>query len=126
MSRIKGVVNSVVINIKSTFHNIETGIPQGTFFGPILFSLFQRPGIDLQMYADNTVVHVSGKARDAVEDKLTKTLENVSAWLDASCLTLKIKKMKSICFSIKRLAATEPLNVRIKGELNDQAQEVTY
>ncbi len=62
----------------SVFHKIETGIPQGTILGPILFSLYINdlpqicPGIGLQMYADNTVVHVSGKTCDAVADKLTK------------------------------------------------------
>ena len=54
----------------------------------------------------------SRKTCDAVADELTKNLEKVSAWLDASCLTL------NTVFPLKKLPATESLNVRIKDELN--------
>lgn len=84
---------------------------------PIIFSLYINdlpdacPDIGLQMYADDTVFDVSGKTCDYVADKLTKNLEKVSAWLDASCLTLNTKKTKSVCFSIKKICKTIKANL---------------
>lgn len=74
----------VINNIKSTFHTIGFGIPKRTVLGRLLFSLCINdlpqicPSTDLQMYADDTVVHVSDNTCDAVADMLTKTLEK--AW----------------------------------------------
>ncbi len=47
----------------------------------------------------------------------------MSAWLDASFLTLNTKKTKSICFSIRKLPATESLNIRIKDEIIEQEEK---
>ncbi len=82
---------SVVINnVKSVPHNIDIGIPQETILGPILFSIYINdlsevcPDASLQMYADDTVIYVSGKNCVEIEEKVIKNLEKVSAWLDAS------------------------------------------
>ncbi len=39
----------------------------------------------LQMFADDTVIYVSVKNCVETEGKLSRNLEKVSAWLDASC-----------------------------------------
>lgn len=70
------------------------------------------------MYADDTVVNVSGKTHDSVSDRLNINLDKVLTWLESSCLTLNIKKTNSTWFSINKTSATKYLNVRIKGELN--------
>ncbi len=41
-------------------------------------------------------------------------------------LTLNTKKTKSICFSIRKLQATESLNIRIKDEIIEQVSEEKY
>lgn len=90
-----------------TFYKTETGISQGTVLGPFLFSLYIKdlpqkcPGIELQMYADDTVIYVSGKTCESAADELTKTLETVLATLDASCSTLNIRKWNLFVFDIK-------------------------
>ncbi len=58
--------------------------------------------------------------------KVTRILEKVSAWLDASFLTLITKKTKSICFSIRELPVTKSLNIRIKDEIIEQVSEEKY
>ncbi len=50
----------------------------------------------------------------------------MSAWLDASFLTLNNKKTKSICFLITKLPVTESLNIRIKDEIIEQISEEKY
>ncbi len=69
-SYLKSREQSVVINnVKSVPHNINIGIPQGTILGPILFSVYINdlsdvcPDASLQMYADDTVIYVSGRNR---------------------------------------------------------------
>lgn len=57
------------------------------------------------------------------EDKLVDSTESPGPELLSSS---RKKESTSICFSIKKLAATEPLNVGLKGELSDQATEVKY
>ncbi len=88
-SYLKSREQSVVINnVKSVPHNIDIGIPQGTILGPILFSIYINdlpeicPDASLQMYADDTVIYVSGRNCVEIEEKLSRNLEKVSAWLD--------------------------------------------
>ncbi len=56
------------------------------------------PDASLQMYADDMVIYVSGRNCVEIEEKLSRNLEKVSAWLDASFLTLNTKTTKSIFF----------------------------
>lgn len=73
----------IINNCKSSFRKVQTGIPQGTILGPILFSLYINnlpevcPEVNLQMYADDTVVHVSGKNCTTVSENLTQSLKKI-------------------------------------------------
>ncbi len=120
---------SVVINnVKSVPHNTDIGNPQGTILGPMLFNIYINdlpevcPDASLQMYADDTVIYVSGRNCVEIEEKSSRNLEKV-AWLDASFFILNTKKTKSICFSIRKLSVTESLNIRIKDEILEQVSE---
>ncbi len=130
-SYLKSREQSVFINnVKSVPHNIDIGIPQGIILSPILFSIYINdlpevcPDASLPMYADDMVIYVSGRNCVEIEEKLSRNLEKVSAWLDASFLTLNTKK--SICFSIRKLPVTESLNIRIKDEIIEQVSEEKY
>jgi len=90
-SYLQGREQCVVIDhVKSAPCKIKTGIPQGTILGPILFSLYVNelpevcPEVGLQMYADDTVVYVSGKSPAVIGSTLTKSLEKLSNWLNKS------------------------------------------
>ena len=122
---------TVINSYKSSFRTIQTGIPQGTILGPILFSLYINnlpevcPEANLQMYADDTVVHVSGKTSQEVNEKLNQSLIGISSWLQNSCLTLNTSKTKCICFSITK-AKNASLQVQINGESIEQVSEQKY
>ena len=128
----------VVINNKqSTLLGCNTGVPQGSILGPILFSLYINdlpascPGAGIQMYADDTVIYVPGRTNTSISTQLTDHLESVSKWLERSCLTLNIKKTVSICFSSRTRSSlnvndTTKLDLKINGQPVDQVTEVKY
>lgn len=84
------------------------------------------PHAGLQMYAGGTVVYAPGKTCNVVADQLSGHLEKVSAWLDASCLTLNTKKTISMRFSTVRLPVSESLLVKLKNEPIEQVTHVKY
>ena len=102
-----------------------------TILGPVLFSLYVNelpevcPEVGLQMYADDTVVYVSGESPVVIGSTLTKSLEKVFNWLKKSCLTLNLRKTKSMCFSITRKWIINDLNIKM-NELIDQVEQEKY
>lgn len=68
------------------------------------------------MYADDTVIYVSAKTASLAAVHLTQELENISNWLQASQLTLNIKKTVAMCISTRNRPVTDPFEVIIKSE----------
>ena len=54
------------------------GVSQESILGPILFSC---PSVNVQMYADDTVLYVHAKSKKQATNKLTAAMVNVSDWL---------------------------------------------
>ncbi len=67
-------------------HEVHSGC---STLGPLLFSVHindlpeQCHNAEVQMYADDTVVYTHAKTAE-----LAAALENISHWLDQSCLSL--------------------------------------
>lgn len=57
-------------------------------FGPLLFSLYindlpqQCHDVELQVYADDTVVYTHAKTAELAAAELTIALERITQWLD--------------------------------------------
>lgn len=91
-------------NTTSEIAATNIGLPQGSNIGPLLFSLYINDlpsvcdDVNIQMYADDTVIYTWGKDAEQVSKKLTLAMEKVSKWLNASCLTLNIKKTATMYF----------------------------
>ncbi|XDV36142.1 hypothetical protein PO909_005986 [Leuciscus waleckii] len=129
-SYLQGREQCVVIDhVKSAPCKIKTGIPQGTILEPVLFSLYVNelpevcPEVGLQMYADDTVVYVSGKSPVVPFQSLTFDVTHLR-WVQDRALNLR--KAKSMCFSIKRTRIINDLNIKMNGELIDQVEQEKY
>lgn len=132
-SYLSGRQQCVRVNgVRSTMQANNMGVPQGSVLAPLLFTMYINdlpkccPGINCQMYADDTVVHVSAKTSSLAGEHLTKALINISKWLESSHLSLNVKKTVSMCFSIRNRPLSDIFEVQIKKEVIEVVNEVKY
>lgn len=62
--------------INQLINCLSTGVPQGSILGPLIFALyinylyFVCPGINIQMYEDDTVIYLHGNSLTQVSNDL--------------------------------------------------------
>ncbi len=107
------------------------GVPQGSILDPLLFSLYinylpkQCEGIQVQMYADNTVIFTHAKTAELAAEKLNVATERITQWLEQSCLTLNTSKTKEMFFS-KMNVCSSKADIFINGEKMEIVTEFNY
>lgn len=105
----------------SPFLSNEMGSPQGSNFGPLLFSLFinDLPSVctecEVQMYADDTVIYIHAKTKELAAVKLNAAMVNVNNWLSESQLCLNMKKTVCMYFTKSNSTSDNP-GVFVAGE----------
>ena len=102
----------VSINIvQSTSKPLSTGLPQGSVLGPFgflpysspLFSIAQRHGIELHMYADDTQLYLPFPTNeyDAAVAKMQSCLQDIVNWMNRNCLKLNSDKTEFLIIGSK-------------------------
>ena len=85
----------------SELNPINTGVPQGSILGPLLFVIFFNEvhsplrHCKILTYADDTVIFTSSNDIDAIQDSLSQDLDNLSNWFRDNELIFNLKKGKS-------------------------------
>ena len=108
-------------------YSCNTGVPQGSVLGLILFSVycaglsevFLKRNIRCHVYADDTKLYVEFQHGDSASavDQIRRCVIDVKTWLASRCLILNEKKTEAILFAAQnnRIPQPPPLCIVLCG-----------
>lgn len=121
-------------NCFSTEIKSKWGVPQGTVLGPTLFILYINDIVNsvknckIQLFADDTVMYVTGDDTEKIIETLNGELNNVVDWLNNNSLSLNISKTK-VMFIRKRKCAIDLgglSDIEINNEVIERVDNFKY
>lgn len=107
-SFISGRQGSVRVNeVTSAWTNFESGVPQGTVLGPLLFIVaindllasLTRAGIKNSAFADDLTLVTRDVSVNKCISLMQKGLDVIDDWTSRSCMTVNLKKTYGILFT---------------------------
>ena len=118
-------------SIKSDIRIFNVGVPQGSNLGPILFLIYVNnlPAISnslqTQLFADDTIVSISGRDMEQIKSTNNSELEKISDWTHANKLTLNANKTEVLIVS-NRLDNTTDVNTILQDEVITPCDSCKY
>ena len=98
---------TLVNNTRSGHRQLTYGVPQGSVLGPLFFIVYVNdlqhalPNAKVQLYADDTVIFVSGKDPKALCNQLQYNLNRFQKWCNSNKLTINPGKTKLVTFGTR-------------------------
>lgn len=114
---------------KSSTRPICRGVPQGSIMGPLLFIIYINdlplicPGAEIQLFADDTVVSVSGTDFTQTSINLNSHLHLINDWMKSNRLTLNARKSNVLVFTNKPY---NPEPIRIENSSLEYLDSVKF
>ena len=101
---------------------LNTGVPQGSILGPLLFIIYTSDlpycipkECNLFMYADDSTLTCSSSNVDEIQNNLNTALAKIYNWCARNKLTINASKTKSMLIGTKQKVHGVGLNVTIAG-----------
>lgn len=110
---------------------VQSGVPQGTVLGPVLFNVYINHLCDLDVggkliaYADDTVIIYHEKTWHLTKERLKSGFIKIKNFFDSFKLTLNVKKSNYIAFSITSANRPDFDHIEIDC-INEPLKEVSF
>lgn len=96
---------------------IQSGVPQGSVLGPLLFCIFindlpkhiSNPDVKCDLFADDSSLHTFSYSLDTVQLSLQQTLNDVSQWCEHNKMVLHPQKTKCMVITTRQKHQIKPL-----------------
>ena len=117
--------------VQSTPKKIETGVPQGSILGPLLFLLYinDLPShieeATLVLYADDTNILVTGSDEEELNNKISVVTHQLDEWLKYNELVVNSKKTVAISFQYRKAMSLRP-KIYIQNSMITYKSEVKF
>lgn len=114
---------------KDTIH----GVPQRSVLGSLLFVLYINDIVKAvkyctcKLFADDTMIYISGRDLNEIERKLNYDLGNIVKWLDGNSMRLNTNKTKfMLIYDPRKRCTRKCCNIVINGERLEEVCEIKY
>ena len=120
-----------ISNSTSNTEEINTGVPQGSVLGSLLFLYINDLHKSVKHsktyhFADDTNIMQSNKSLDVLSKNWNKDLKRLSQWLKANKLSLSISKTKLIIFHRNTASIDHTLKLKLDGKRLSSSKLVKY
>ena len=111
---------------------VSVGVPQGSILGPLLFSIYVNdlPTVvrhsQLNMFADDTELHLSGHDLSSVQQDFQCDLDAIQAWLCVNRLQLNVSKSVVMLIGTRQRMNHRNVSVHISGQVLTQVPYTKY
>ena len=117
---------------KSNVCNQICGVPQGSILGPLFFIIYindlpnSSRDLDFILFADDTSTFLEHNDPQTLINILNNELQNVSAWLIATKLSINVKKTKLMIFRPRQKSLPEIRPLILNNNLIEQVGDTKF
>ena len=111
--------------IISSSQTVESGVPQGSILGPVLFIAFTSdfhecfPDFKITAFADDTQIMVTGQSSEEIRTKAETAIATAQEWFTANSLKINPSKSEVMIFGGRRLTGQVSISVQEGSETKE-------
>lgn len=89
------------------YHKIESGVPQGSVLGPLLYVIFTSdlpisPGVNVATFADDTALLATHEDPVTASNMIQANLDEIAVWLNENKVKVNETKSTHVTFTLRR------------------------